>query len=180
MNRRDSLKNIAAGTIGLAAFSYFLSCKGTTESSDTAVAEESDFFNEEERTILASIADTIIPAGASIGALSVGTDKFLERLFEKCYEKDTQDNIKAKFAILNTKAQKLYGNSFSECNQKQREGLLLEFSTSEDEHEKDFFDLMKAETIRGFRTSEEVMVKYLKYEIAPGRYNGCVDITLNA
>jgi len=112
MNRRESIKNIAAGTIGLAAFSYFLSCKDSTGSSDTSVAEESTFFTSTEKSILSSIADTIIPAGTSIGALSVGTDKFMERLFEKCYEKEVQDNIKAQFEVLNQKAQQAHGSAF--------------------------------------------------------------------
>ena len=180
MNRRDSIKNIAAGTIGLAAFSYFLSCKDSTGSSDTSVAEESTFFTSTEKNTLTSIADTIIPAGTSIGALSVGTDKFMERLFEKCYEKEVQDNIKTQFAVLDEKAQQAHGSVFAKCNQKQREDLLLAFSTSENEKEKDFFELMKAETIRGFSTSKEVMVKYLNYEIAPGRYHGCVDVKTSA
>ena len=180
MNRRESIKNIAAGTIGLAAFSYFLSCKDSTGSSDTSVAEASSFFTSTEKTILTSIADTIIPAGASIGALSVGTDKFLERLFEKCYEKEVQENIKTQLAVLNQRAQQTHDSAFAKCNQKQREDLLLGFSTSENEQEKDFFDIMKKETIRGFRTSKEVMVKYFNYEIAPGRYHGCVDVKTSA
>ncbi len=180
MNRRESLKNIAAGTIGLAAFSYFLSCKDSTGSSDTSVAEESSFFTSTEKNTLSSIADTIIPAGTSIGALSVGTDKFLERLFEKCYEKEVQENIKTQLAVLEQKAEQTHGSDFSECSQKQREDLLLVFSTAENEQEKDFFDLMKSQTIRGFRTSKEVMVKYLNYEIAPGRYHGCVDVKTSA
>jgi len=81
---------------------------------------------------------------------------------------------------LNQKAQQYHGSAFSECNQNQREDLLLAFSTSENKSDKEFFDLMKAETIRGFSTSKEVMVKYLNYEIAPGRYHGCVDLKTNA
>jgi hypothetical protein len=52
----------------------------------------------------------------------------------------------------------------------------LKFSVSENKNEKDFFDLMKAETIRGFNTSREVMLKYLNYKIQPGHYYGCVDV----
>ena len=177
MNRRESLKGIAASTIGLAAFStYLISCKGSTDSVDVKVANESDFFTPSEKSILASIADTIIPAGTSIGALSVGTDKFLERLFEKCYEKEVQDNIKAQFVSLENAADKAYGKAFSKCDQKQREEILLTFSNSEVEAEKNFFDLMKSETIRGYRTSEEVMTKYLNYVMAPGFYNGCAEV----
>ncbi len=177
MNRRDSLKNIAASTIGLAAFStYLLSCKGSTDTTEVKVETESAFFTDSEKSTLASIADTIIPAGNSIGALSVGTDKFLERLFEKCYEKDVQNNIKFQFVSIENSAKKAHGKAFSKCNQKQREEILLIFSNSEEEAEKSFFELMKSETIRGYKTSEEVMTKYLNYVMAPGFYKGCIDV----
>ena len=41
--------------------------------------------------------DTIIPAGDSIGALSVGVDKFLQKLIDKCYDSKVQENVKAHF-----------------------------------------------------------------------------------
>jgi hypothetical protein len=42
--------------------------------------------------------------------------------------------------------------------------------------EKDFFDLIKSETIRGFNTSQKVMQEYLGYKVAPGHYYGSVDV----
>ncbi|HET6543922.1 MAG TPA: gluconate 2-dehydrogenase subunit 3 family protein, partial [Chryseolinea sp.] len=67
-------------------------------------------------------------------------------------------------------------NSFASCDQTQRQALLTKFSRSEDKNEKDFFTLMKSETIRGFNTSREVMLQYLNYKILPGHYHGCVDV----
>jgi hypothetical protein len=52
----------------------------------------------------------------------------------------------------------------------------MKIAASENKDDKDFFDLMKSETIRGFSTSKEVMTKYLKYKVAPGHYHGCVDV----
>jgi hypothetical protein len=53
----------------------------------------------------------------------------------------------------------------------------MKLADSSDKDEKDFFDLMKSETIRGYSTSREVMTNYLDYKVAPGHYYGCVDIT---
>lgn len=133
-------------------------------------------FSFQEQSALASVADTIIPAGNSIGALSVGVDKYLQKLIDKCYEKEVQENIKTQLAALDTVAQNANGKSFSNCDQQQREILLLKFSASENKSEKDFFTLMKQETIRGFSTSREVMVNHLKYKPVPGHYYGCVDV----
>lgn len=171
MNRRNTLKGIAAGTIGLVAFAYW--------SNDWSLFDDDapqSIFSENQLSALTALTDTIIPKGNSIGALDVGTDKFLEKLFERCYEQDVQDNIKAQLMALNSSAETQHGNLYTDCSQKEREDLFLSLASSENENEKKFFDLMKSQTIRGFRTSKTVMLDYLKFEIAPGRYNGCVDV----
>ena len=66
--------------------------------------------------------------------------------------------------------------SYADCTQVQREELLLKFSTSAKKEEKDFFDLIKSETIRGFNTSQKVMEEYLGYKVAPGHYYGSIDV----
>ncbi|MEI9918378.1 MAG: gluconate 2-dehydrogenase subunit 3 family protein [Bacteroidota bacterium] len=115
-----------------------------------------------EQNILASVVDTIIPQGNGIGALSVGVDTYLQKMIDNCFEPDVRENVKKQLAILSEK-------NFSQLNQQEREKLLLE-------SDKDFFNLMKSETIRGFTTSKEVMLQHLKYKIAPGHYYGCVDV----
>ena len=56
------------------------------------------------------------------------------------------------------------------------EKLFLDFSLAEDPAKKEFFNLLRSETIRGFATSKEVMLNYNNYKIAPGYYHGCVSI----
>lgn len=133
-------------------------------------------FSPLEQELLAAVTDTIIPTGASPGALSVGVDKFLQKLLEKCYDGDTQSNVRGQLSALQALARTTYSKEFASCNQSQREELLLSFSRSDDKKQKDFFNLMKSETIRGFSTSREVMVKYHQYKVAPGHFYGCVDV----
>jgi len=171
MNRRKALKNLAIVSGGLITLPQWMISCGI---SDTTVHQTS--FSLADQKILASITDTIIPAGNSIGALSVSVDKFLQKLIDDCYEKNAQDNIKAQLKSLDELAKATHKNSFTDCTQAQREALLLKFSTSQKKEEKDFFDTMKSETIRGFNTSQKVMTEYLDYKVAPGHYYGCVDI----
>ena len=171
MNRRTSLKNLLVATGGLIALpawaqEWSISDLKTLYSSFSASSQE----------ILASVADTIIPPGNAIGALSVGVDKFLQKLIDNCYEADVQENVRTQLAALDDNAKKTYGNPFKSCDQLQREALLTNFSVSENKNEEDFFDLMKSETIRGFNTSREVMLQYLNYKILPGHFYGCVDV----
>lgn len=171
MNRRETLKKMMLASGALIALPAWADKWRLSD----LVAHDSSF-SPVTQEVLTSVADTIIPSGESPGALTVGVDKFLQKLFDDCYEKDIQDNIKKQLEVLNANAQKTNGKPFASCDQKQREELLMKFADSGDKSEKDFFDLMKSETIRGFNTSREVMTRYLNYKVAPGHYYGCVDI----
>ena len=171
MNRRKAINNIIITAGGLITLPQWMISCGI---SDTKTHSTS--FSATEQGTLASIADTIIPPGNGIGALSVEVDKYLQKFIDECVEKDIKDNVKAQLKAVEALAGKLHGNTFSACTQKQREEILLKLSISESKQEKDFFNLMKAETIRGFTTSQKVMQDYLNYKIAPGHYYGCVDV----
>ena len=172
MNRRESLKSVALLSSGLIALPAW--ANGWRVDS---INVSSSFISIEDQAILASVADTIIPAGNSIGALAVGVDKFLLKLFADCYDQAVQSNINAQLKTLDSWAQSTHGKSFTALEQIKRLELLMKMSTSEEKAQKDFFALVKSETIRGFNTSKEVMVNFLKYKMLPGHYNGCVDVT---
>jgi hypothetical protein len=171
MNRRNAVKNIMIASGGLITLPLWMRC-GNADTTATHLTS----FSFTEQKLLASITDTIIPAGNSIGALAMEVDKFLQKLIDDCHEKDVQDNVKAQLKELETSARSAYGKSFTSCTQVQRQELLLTLSSSANKAEKDFINLIKSETIRGFNTSKEVMQKYLDYKVAPGHYYGCVDI----
>jgi len=171
MDRRKAIKNIAIVSGGLITLPQWMVSCGL---SDTTIHQTS--FSIAEQKILASVADTIIPAGNSIGALSVGVDKFLQKLIDDCYEKDVQDNVKTQLKGLDDSAKAINKKSFADCTQAQRVELLLKLSASENKEAKDFFNLIKSETIRGFNTSQKVMQEYLGYKVAPGHYYGSIDV----
>jgi hypothetical protein len=171
MNRRTTLKNLIVASGGLIALPSWAQHWNVND-----LTNHPSSFSIASQQILASVADTIIPTGNSIGALSVGVDKFLQKLIDNCYENEVQVNVKTQLISLDTVAQSTHGNSFTACTQLQRQALLEKLAVSENKNEKDFFELMKSETIRGFNTSREVMLQYLNYKILPGHYYGCVDI----
>lgn len=185
MDRRKSLKILGGSAVGIAGL-VLVDWKWQLLDQLT----HKGFFTLKEQVLISAIADTIIPAGfplknptanaAPIGALSTGTDKYLIRLFEHCYEEETQDLIKSQLADLSERAKKELGKSFDKATQGEREILLMSLADSENESEKQFFDLMKSQTITGFTTVKEVMVDFRGYQVAPGFYNGCVDIPSQA
>lgn len=133
-------------------------------------------FTPAEQIILANVADTIIPAGNSIGALSMEVDKYLQKLVDDCYEATDQENIKNQLKALEASTISTNGKSFSACSPVQKQEALQKWSASETKAEKDFFNVMKRETIYGFTTSKKVMQDYLNYKVAPGHYIGCVNV----
>lgn len=171
MNRRKALKTLAIVSGGAIILPQWMISCGV---SDSAIHHSS--FSVAEQRILASVTDTIIPAGDSIGALSVGVDKFLQKLIDDCCKKEIRYNVKTQLKNLEESAIATHKTSFADCTQKDREILLLKFGGSVDQLEKDFFDLVKSETIRGFNTSQKVMTEYLGYKVVPGHYYGCVDV----
>jgi hypothetical protein len=173
MNRRIAVRNLLIGSGGLITLPFWMQSCGISNSNIHPSS-----FSPDEQNILSSIADTIIPPGnnSSVGAISLGVDKFLQKLIDDCYEKPVQDNVKNQLHSLDASAKSNYRKSFADCSQRQRQDMLLKFSSSQIKEENEFFDLMKSETIRGFNTSHKVMVDYLNYKIAPGHYYGCVNV----
>ena len=176
MDRRKVLKQIVIATGGLITLPQWMISCGISDSNVHATS-----FSSVEQQLLASVADAIIPAGnpaatGSIGALSVGVDKYLQKLIDDCYEKDVQDNVKLQLNGLEKSAKTKFKKSFIDCSQLQRQELLLALSSSNVKAEKDFLALIKSETIKGFNTSQTVMQEYLTYKVAPGHYSGCVAV----
>src|SRR6187399_1181899 len=134
MNRRDSLKRLALAAGGLVVLPSW-----AREWTVREVGLHASSFSITEQELLASVADTIIPPGNTIGALSVGVDKFLQKLIDDCYDKAVQENIKTQLNSLEAEAQSTLHKSFIVGNQSQRQELLLKFSVSANKPEKDFF-----------------------------------------
>jgi hypothetical protein len=171
MDRRESIRKLMMASGALIALPSW-AAEWTKEGLNSIQSG----FTVTEQELLSGVADTIIPAGDSIGARSVGVDKFLLKLLSDCYEKEVQDNVKTQLTALDESAKKSWSRSFTACDQAQRQELLLKMASSENKSESEFFKLMKSETIRGFNTSREVMMNYLNYKPVPGHYYGCVDV----
>jgi hypothetical protein len=171
MKRRESLKTMLLASGALVSLPAWAQAWHVED-----VKAYRSSFSATEQSLLASVADTVIPAGNAVGALTVGVDLFLQKLLDNCYDSETQQNVKMQLTALDGEARRVYSQSFSSCDQTQRQTLLGKLELSENKAEKDFFTLMKTETIRGFTTSREVMLTYLKYKSAPGHYYGCVDV----
>jgi hypothetical protein len=171
MNRRKAFKNLALVSGSLIFLPFWMESCGITDKDIHHTC-----FSPDEQVLLAATVDTIIPASGNIGALSTGVDKYLQKLIDDCYEKPIQDNVKKQLYVLDDMTKEAFGKSFSVCTQKQRLDVVLKFSGSANKDQKDFFELVKNETIHGFNTSQKVLEGIFDYKVAPGHYYGCVNI----
>ncbi len=171
MNRRNAFKNLVLVSGSLITLPFWMESCGMADNNSHVST-----FSPDEQKLLASFVDTIIPDGNGIGALSVGVDRYLQKLLDDCYETSVQDNVKKQLSELDARAKEINAKLFVDCNQKERETLLLNISVSADKNQRDFFDLMKSETIHGFNTSQRVLEGYFDYKVAPGHYYGCVNL----
>ncbi|KPM48327.1 gluconate 2-dehydrogenase subunit 3 family protein [Jiulongibacter sediminis] len=171
MKRRALLKNLALGT-GAA-----MTLPGWAYGWQAGQVRPSGRFTPAEGSLIRSVADTFIPEGLNEpGAVSLGVDQFMDRLFADCYELEDLARVKTGLKDLDTYARKVYAQTFSECNQGQRESILMAFSSPSDEEKAWLYDTLRRETIRGYTTSEYVMVNHYDYVMAPGFFDGCVDV----
>ena len=171
MQRRTSLKLLGAAGAGIAGLAL-MDWKWQILDRLT----HAGFFTYDQERLITSLAETLIPEGiptgsgaAPIGALSTGTDQFLIKFFEKCLEKEEQEILIQELKVLQKK-------DFAALTKQERESILGEYSETEDQNQKKFYELIRANTIFGFTTAREVMVDHLGYQVAPGFYNGCVEV----
>lgn len=171
MQRRELLKKLALGAGAVVALPNWASAWSPSKIVNSGV------FSALEVDLLTSIASTFIPEGKTEpGALGLEVEKFLDRLFADCYTKEDQNRIKSGMTLLNKAAKTTYKRSFSDCTQEQRESLLIGFSEPSTADKEWFYNTLKKETIRGYTTSEYVMINHYNYVMAPGHYIGCVDL----
>lgn len=170
MNRRIAVKNLVVAT------GTFITLPSWMKAFGNGSTTHLSSFSPGEQQVLVAVTDAIIPAGNSLGAISVGVDKYFQKLVDDCYDTAEQASVKKGLQQLEASTKQAYGKPFSQCDQQQRQAQLSKWSQSADKNEKDFFNLMKKETITGYNTSQQVLQGQLGYQVAPGHYYGCVNV----
>lgn len=170
MKRRSLLKNFAiaaGGLVTLPAWASGWSPESIGQISSLPLSDES---------ILAEIVETIIPETTTPGAKSLQVHQFVMRMINDCYDEMAQESLKQGLKNTDQLAYQAFQKSFTVCDAKQRTEILTKMNKSSDPASKQFVEMVKNLTIRGYMNSEYVMVNILKYNMAPGYYHGCVPI----
>jgi hypothetical protein len=131
-------------------------------------------FNATQESLVAEIADIIIPTTDTPGAKAAGVEKFILRVVQDCYPEASQ---------LDADCQSRFGKGFTEASITQRKDALTTCMLESDAARKTakgqptFFFMIKELTTTGYFTSEIGATKALDYLSIPGKFDGCMPLS---
>jgi hypothetical protein len=146
---------------------------------------------EDQRELIAALADTIIPATDSPGAGATGTAEFIIKMIRDCTERKAQNNFISGLNDLAAYSHTHYNKNFPKCSLSERNAILTHFETINGPNRgivgkaerkflgDTFFTTLKKYTVIGYCTSKIGATQALAYDYIPGKYIGSVPLTPN-
>ncbi|MGC4231771.1 MAG: gluconate 2-dehydrogenase subunit 3 family protein [Niabella sp.] len=141
-------------------------------------ASGESFLSEQELSLLADIADTIIPSTTTPGAKELGVQHFIHKMVTDCRSADYQQAFKAGLKAFESTVKANSGKAWSRQNSLEKEQTLKSIASDSvaDKNVKTCIKGIRELTITGYRHSEYYVTKVQKYNMIPGHYNGCVKV----
>ncbi|WP_353483067.1 gluconate 2-dehydrogenase subunit 3 family protein [Haliscomenobacter sp.] len=171
MNRRQIVKGMAATVGGMLVLPAWASAWNTASlqgfQSKLSLADQA---------LLAEIVEAIIPETDTPGAKKLEVHRFVDKIITDCYDQKSRAAYLKGLSAVETMATQSYAKPYASCTPAQRLEVLTTMSKSADADEQNFIRMARSLTIRGYLSSEYVMTKLMGYEMAPGRYYGCVPV----
>ena len=179
------------------------SCKSPSDSGTSGFA-----FDADQKSLVAEIAEVIIPKTNTPGAKDVNVQDVIEILLKDCYPEEQQKHFAAGLKDLEAESKKLGGGFVDLDNPNKLKALEVMRTKATEESEKNakakeaaeqidsesgakkvdhmkkdppipFFTIVRDLTIFGYYSSEHGVTKEFDYLPVPGRFEGCVTIGPN-
>jgi len=179
MNRRKAIgRIILAGIGGTLAFGGYKWYE-ITRSPDIP-------WLEQQKDLLAALADTIIPPTDSPGARAANVQDFMITLLKDCTDRHSLNNFIDGLKDLESHCRSYYHASFIRCTEADRISTLAWFEKKDRPHSgllgkaenrylgKPFFTTLKQHTVTAYCTSEPGATHGLAYVPVPVNYQGCI------
>jgi len=132
----------------------------------------------DDETMLADLAETILPKTDSPGAKDLSAHLFALKMVDDCYPKAKQEKYILGMKAFETFVMKQTGKSFSENNAAQRQAIVagLDLQKPADDGITFFYQSTKKLTIQAYTTCEYYLTKIRGYKMIPGKFQGCVPL----
>lgn len=179
MKRRIALKQLGVITAGAMVLP---SC--VRQAKEATIALSNIIINGDQEVLLAEIAETIIPATDIPGAKALNVHHFILKMVDDCHDKESQTQFISGLSQVEKAVKEKFSKPFDECSSEERKQFLLELEqknkdAKDGEKREDlpaFYSLTKRYSAQAFLSSEYVMTNVFKYNMVPGRFEGCVEI----
>lgn len=178
MQRREALLKTAlimGGAVSIPAITGIL--QGCTAKREVGWIPQ--FLSEDQARLVGEVAERILPATDTPGALDAGVDQFIDTILADCAREEDQQRFNAGLEDLEKRSEDTFNNSFVNLENEEKDQLLTELESEAYENEggeQPFFISMKELTILGYYTSEEGRTTVLNHVPIPARYEGCVPV----
>jgi len=173
MNRRTVIRNVLFFSAGAVLVP---SC--VHEEGKSTIPLKNISLSGDQEKLMESLTETIIPKTSTPGANDLSAHLFVLMMVDECQPKDNQQKFMKGMSQFEALAKKQTGNNFAECTAVQKATMLGDIENKKDTPEElaAFYNITKRLTIQSFTSSQYFLTKIQVYEMAPGRYHGCVPV----
>jgi gluconate 2-dehydrogenase gamma chain len=165
LNRRDLLRAAIGSSAGLAFAGLHRACLAAV---DLDAAPANRVLDDAEREILNAIADLILPATDTPGALDAGVPQFVELILSDWHTAAERQPVLEGLAALDADCRTRWGTGFAGCTHAAQTEALAAAAGSE------MFGLVKTLVVNGYITSEVGATSQPGYNPMPGVYREVV------
>lgn len=168
MNRREVIRSVALMLGGTLSTPTLMAMERWEQAPTQPMTSAAFSLTEQQRKIVAEVAEMIIPRTETVGAKDVGVPAFIEMMLKDCYlQPDHQRFLEGLTSLEQLK--------FLELNEGERRGALKMMEQQTKEQMKvpsktvPFWRLMKELTLLGYFTSEAGIKASFEYVQIPGK-----------
>jgi len=173
INRRTAIRQFLFVSAGVALLP---SCLHDEPGSSVLLKHFTITGNQEK--LLAELAETIIPTGATPGASAASAHLFALKMLDDCYSKEQQQKFLKGLQQLDDASGTASGHRFVEATPAERSALLtsIERKQAPGDELNYCYGEMKRLTIQAYTSSRFFLTNVRVYELVPGRWHGCVPV----
>ena len=128
--------------------------------------------------LVTHIAELILPETDTPGARSVKVPEFIDLMLTEWYPATERDRFLQGLADIDARGRRDHGGVFLDLRAADQSALLraLDGVKGAEGSAEDAFATLKRLTIFGYFTSEVVMKDIGRYQVIPGRFDGCIPV----
>lgn len=143
-----------------------------------AIALRHLHISDADETLVAQLAEAILPTTDTPGARALNLHQFVLKMFDDCYDQPAQERLQQGWRQLDGFAQQKGGAVFQQLAPATQLQVLraIRDDAGTPADLRYFVHETRRWTIRGFETSQYVLTQVHPYELVPGRWDGCKKI----